>query len=390
MRAYLEVARTGLDSLHPLRSSVTVACLLMVLVPYLVGLGISKGVQAEAELSIAAGADLYVSGEQFGRTSPLPLELVHDLAAIDGVRQVSPRIVGNIKLGRHAVHAVVVGIPSERLPESVRNVDGRWFAPHSVGELIVGSELAKHLKLKPGDRIPPFYHSRRGDRVSHVVGVFHSDASLWQAQVIVTSLETAAEIFDQPGLATDLLVDCRDGYDAHVRRHILLNLPAPNSARLRVVGRDELAATIPRGLLHREGIFNLHFLLAFVSATLVLLVTSGFGLTERRREIGILKALGWQTDEVLLRSLVESCLLSLLGAALSVVLAYAWLRGLNGVFVASLFLGEVDAYPSFPVPFRLTPIPTLLAFIFSFVIVMSGTLYSTWRAAIASPREAMR
>jgi ABC-type lipoprotein release transport system permease subunit len=32
----------------------------------------------------------------------------------------------------------------------------------------------------------------------------------------------------------------------------------------------------------------------------------------------------------------------------------------------------------------------LLAFVFSAVIVMTGTLYSSWRAATVPPREAMR
>ena len=82
-----------------------------------------------------------------------------------------------------------------------------------------------------------------------------------------------------------------------------------------MVAREDLLALLPRGLLHREGIFNLLFLLAFVVGILVLLVTSGLGLTERRREIGILKATGWQTDEVLLRSLAESFCLSLAGPA---------------------------------------------------------------------------
>ena len=392
MRVFLEIAGTGLVSLllHPQRSAVTVICLLVVLVPYLTGLGVSQGMQAEAELSIEAGADLYVSGEQLGRAAAIPFEMVSDIRAIEGVQHVSPRIVGNVTLGRNNEHAVVVGIPAERFPESVNCIEGRLFSPHSVGELVVGSELARRLKLKPGDLLPPFYHSRHGDRISQVVGLFRSDASLWQSHVILTSLETAAEVFDQVGQATDLLVDCRDGYDASVRKQILRIVPEHSAIRYRVVGRDELAAVLPRGLLHREGIFNLHFLLAFVAGGLVVLVTSGFGLSERRREIGILKALGWQTDEILLRSLVESFLLSLLGAALSIVLAFVWLRGLNGVFVASIFLAEVDAYPGFPIPFQLTAMPAILAFIFSFVMVMTGTLYSTWRAAIVSPSRAMR
>jgi ABC-type antimicrobial peptide transport system permease subunit len=157
-----------------------------------------------------------------------------------------------------------------------------------------------------------------------------------------------------------------------------------------VTAREDLLALLPHGPLHREGVFTLHFVLAFVASILVLLVTSGLGLAERRREIGILKATGWQTDEVLLRGLAESLALSLAGACVSLLLAWVWLRLLNGYGLAGLFLTGAGPAPEFPVPFRLTPVPALLAFVLAFVVVLSGTLYSSWRAATASPLEAMR
>jgi ABC-type antimicrobial peptide transport system permease subunit len=157
-----------------------------------------------------------------------------------------------------------------------------------------------------------------------------------------------------------------------------------------VTTREDLLAVLPSGPLQREGLFTLHFVLAFAVGILVILVTSGAGLSERRREVGILKAIGWQTDEVLLRALAESFLLSLAGAALALVLAWVWLHCFNGYGVARLFLPGLEAAPRLRIPARLTPVPALLAFVLAFVIVMSGTLYSSWRAAIAPPREALR
>jgi ABC-type lipoprotein release transport system permease subunit len=99
---------------------------------------------------------------------------------------------------------------------------------------------------------------------------------------------------------------------------------------------------------------------------------------------------GWQTDEVLLRCLVESSCVALTGAALSLVLAFAWLRWLNGFWIASVFLTGIAAAPPFAVPFRLAPVPTLLAFVIAFVVVACGSLYSTWQAAVAAPFQALR
>jgi ABC-type lipoprotein release transport system permease subunit len=397
MYKILEVARTGLSAIlmHRLRSLVTLAALVVVLVPFLVGLGLSRGLQQDAETSVRCGADLYVSGSRFGRSVPISLATAAAIRKIDGVTDVVPRIVGSIVLGKDGEPAVLVGMPPERFPAEIACVEGRLPRPGGVNELVVGSELAHRLKLQVGSMIPPFYHNREGERLSTVVGIFHSDVGLWQSHLVFTPFETAAAIFDQPGLATELLVFCRPDYQAGVAAALLRDITIPTAdgaddIRPRIVTRDELQALLSRDLFHREGVFSLHFVLAFAVGILVVLVTSGLGLSERRREIGILKATGWQTDEILLRGLVESLFLSLAGASVSIVLAFLWLKGLNGYWIASIFLAGVDVAPGFVVPYRLAPVPALLAFLIACVVVMSGTCYSCWRAATVPPREAMR
>src|SRR5437867_12858736 len=121
MPAILEVARTGLAAilLHPLRSVVTAASLVVILLPYLVGLGLSKGIQHEAEASVRFGADLYVTGEQFGRKVPIPVDATKEIKQIDGVTGVTKRIIGAITLGTYREPAVVVGIPRDKFPTAV-------------------------------------------------------------------------------------------------------------------------------------------------------------------------------------------------------------------------------------------------------------------------------
>jgi len=372
---------------------VTVAAVVAALTPYLAGMALARGLRDEAAAAVEQGADLTVGCEQFGRPAPVPLAAAEQLRAVPGVASVAPRILGRIELGAEHVEAVVLGVPAEGLPAALECVEGRLPRAGAGNELVVGSDMARRLHLRVGARLPPFYRNRQGERVSEVVGVFRSDVSLWQARLVVTSFETAARIFDQPGLATDLLVRCRPGYEDEVRVAVLRGAApalAQGERRPRVLTREELAARLPEGLAHREGAFTALFVLALASAALVVLVTSGVGLAERRREAGVLKAIGWQTDELLLRALVESAVLSLAAAALSVVLAYVWLGPLNGYGLAAAFLRGVDLAPGFRVPFRLAPVPALLGLLLALVVVLSGSLYSTWRAAIAPPAEAMR
>jgi hypothetical protein len=396
IRYLIDIARTGLAAvvLYPLRSVVTIAALTVVLVPYLAGLGLAKGIEAEAEVAADVGPDLYVRGSQFGRPAPLPLAATQDVARIAGAERVVPRIVGEVVLGKEQIRCVLVGMPVEHFPRWAACIDGELPEPGGVHQLVVGTTIARRLGLKVGSRVPPFYRNDRlGERVSQVVGIFEPDAPLWQARVILTTFETAAAVFDQPGLATDLLVFCRPGTASDVTHHIVQRLSYPSAlgqgvVRPEVTSADQLRAALPLATRHRAGAFNLYFVVAFVVAILVVLVTSGPGMAERRREIGVLKACGWQTDEVLLRGIVESVALSLLAAGLSFLLAWFWLRVLNGYGLANVFLADDGSDVRFP--FRLTPVPLLLSFVVSLVVVLTGTLPSTWLSAITPPRVTMR
>jgi ABC-type lipoprotein release transport system permease subunit len=398
MRHLLDIAGTGLAAvwLHPLRSMVSFLAVATVLTPYLAGLGLSQGLQAQAEASAIFGADFYVTGSRLGRPVPLPLTALSQVRRIDGVIEVVPRIVGEVVLGREQVRAVLVGMPQGHSDTWRDCIEGEPPQTRTLNELVIGTSVARRLNLHLGDILPPFYRNdREGSHLSRVVGLFKPSAPLWQANLILTTFETATHIFDQRDAATDLLVWCRPDSETSLRRTIeqTLSFPDPGgegAIRPEVTARQDLLSLLPRGLLHREGVFNLHFLLAFVIGILVLLVTSEIGRGSRRREIGILKATGWQTDEVMLRGFVESCALSLAGACVSLLLAWMWMRVFNGYGIAALFLEGAGAAPSFQVPFRLTPVPALLAFVLAFAVVLMGTLYSCWRAAVTPPFEAMR
>src|SRR5262249_15268138 len=159
MRAGLEIALTGLAAvrLYPLRSAACVGALVAALLPYLTGQAVALGLEAEAGASAEFGADLYVSGEEFGRAAPVPLDVAAQLRGVDGVAAVTPRIVGAVTLGKERVPAVLVGLPPEHSPAWAACMDGDLPRPGGPHELVIGTALAARLKLGVGSVVPPFY-----------------------------------------------------------------------------------------------------------------------------------------------------------------------------------------------------------------------------------------
>ena len=131
-------------------------------------------------------------------------------------------------------------------------------------------------------------------------------------------------------------------------------------------------------------------MLAISVAMLAVLVTSAFGGSERRGEVGILKAIGWRTDEILFRNAVEGLLLSAAGASLAMLLTWTWLSVFNGWGIAEMFIPGLGFQPRVSVPFKLAPLPVVLSGLLSWVVVTSGSLYATWRTAMTPPASALR
>jgi ABC-type antimicrobial peptide transport system permease subunit len=114
------------------------------------------------------------------------------------------------------------------------------------------------------------------------------------------------------------------------------------------------------------------------------------GASPRRREIGLLKSEGWSTFDVLEMVALENLLVSLFAAGAALSIALVWLHVLRAPLIAPLFLAELPAFPDIAIPSRFLPLPALLAFVFSVVVTMTGSIYTTWRTSITRPVDVLR
>lgn len=396
LHAWAQIALSGVDAvrLHPVRNLVTAACLIVMLVPYVAGVAVARGLHAAAHDAIDAGADVFVRAERFGIPVPVPGAAHDAVSALDGVEAVVPRIVCPLVLGRGGESATLVGLPAGSVPIDADALRGRLFSPGNSHEVVVGASLAEALALDLGSHLPPFYRNAQGERIATVVGIFGEGASPWLGRTLFTSLETAAWIADEDTAVTQLLVTAAADRTPDVARAIE-RIPAREfvtertGLRLEATSRDDLEFLLPRELFHREAALHLLYALVFSVGIPVVLVSSGLGHNARRRETGLLRATGWQIDELLVRAAAENVTVAAAGAAASILLAWAWLELAGGAGLGALFLRGDAAIAGAPVPYSLAPGPTLLGLAIAVTVVLIATISSTWSAASASPARSM-
>jgi ABC-type lipoprotein release transport system permease subunit len=215
---------------------------------------------------------------------------------------------------------------------------------------------------------------------------------VWEADLLVMNLEDASDLFGIPEKATDLLVYTRKGYQQIVDIIIRMSEQEQNAAQppLRAQTREIIERYSQRGFNIKAGVFSGFYSLVFLLGIPSIGVISGFGLSERRREIGVMKALGWQTEEVLELVALENLILSVISIPLVMLVAAGWIHLFNARGIASFFVADLHLIIPFQVPSELYPVPCLLGVLMAVVLTMVGSIYATWRTAIVPPSEAMK
>ncbi len=349
---------------------------------------LTESLRAEAERAHLAQPDIVVQKLVGGRPTTIAASESAKLADIPSVRTVTPRVWGYVFLPSLQGNVTIVGTSKNAPPLSLANgvlAEGRDLAP-GAHEMIAGAELARFLGMRPGDELGlptanPDAHALR------LVGTFRSALDLYTADVVICDEEDARALLSLPaGDATDLSIALSNPAESRVvARTITERIPGA-----RVIERDLLARVYHLAYGRRAG-----FVLgAAIPALLALLVlawdrASGIGPDERK-EIAVLKAVGWSTSDVLWAKLFESLLVGAGATALGLVLGYAWIFWLGAPGLRPALVGWSVLYPRA----ALTPAVDFAQLLGIALSVMGPfallSIVPAWRAATTDPLETMR
>jgi ABC-type lipoprotein release transport system permease subunit len=254
------------------------------------------------------------------------------------------------------------------------------------GTVIVGSGVARHAMADEGNLMP--LRGADGKLTGFTVaGVLPASTELVAADLVQMGEQDYRTLSGIPaGLVTDLAVEVANEAEVPtIARKIATLLPDT-----RPITRSEILRTYEAVFDWRGGIM-LALLAGSVLAFIIFAWDKATGLSaEERREIGILKAIGWETADVLLLKFWEGTTISLSAFLLGTLLAYGHVFLTKAVLFAPVLKGWSVLYPVF----RLTPFVdfqqlTTLLFLTVFPYTVA-TLIPAWRVATVDPDAVLR
>lgn len=330
----------------------------------------THSLRKEAALVLADAPDMVVQKLLAGRYDLVPLNYVEKIKTIRGVSSVRGRLWGYyFDAGIGANYTVLV--PEEAM------------AP---GTIVIGEGIARTRKAGEGDLFP--LKGQDGTiRLYQIVRTLSPESSLISADLLLMPERDFRKLFGVPAThATDLVLTAGNPRELPT----IANKIAQALPDTRPLTRGEISRTYDSLFNWRSGLLVV-ILLSVVTAFLIFAWDKASGLSaEEKNEIGVLKALGWETSDVLLMKFWEGIVISLTSFLAGIVIAYVHVFFVSSSLFQPVLKGWSVLYPEFKlVPFINASQITALFFL-TVVPYTVATIIPAWRAATIDPDAVMR
>ena len=334
----------------------------------------THALRREAAQVLARSPDVIVQRMVAGRHDLIPASYLHKLGSLRGVRKMEGRLWGYYYDPLRKANYTVMAPPAGA---------ATLVAP---GRIAVGAALARGLGLTVNAEMS--FQGYSGKPFSFTVAeIFPHESELVMADLVLMSEADFRAFFDYPaGQYTDIALYVANPLE-------LRNVAAKLAGRLpdsRTILREEMLRTYESIFNWREGIV-LVLLSGAVLAFAIFAMEKASGLSaDEKREIGILKAIGWETGDVIRMKFWEGALISLTAFLLGYVAAYVHVFRFSSALFEPVLKGWSILYPRFELIPVVDGFQVATLFFFTVFPYAMATILPIWRAAITDPDSVMR
>lgn len=298
------------------------------------------------------------------------------VASIDGIELATPIFLSQIYEKDQERTSIIYGIiPSEYTKVKPGwKINGQYFNTDDTAAIVIGNEVAYQEKLGVGDEV---YFPSVG-KVYKVTGVLERTGGQDDGFYFLPLAE-AQRIFDKIGKITAVAIKIKDLTQISEISKKLEAIPD-----IQVVTMAQVLGTILNLVGSARTLIFSVVLIALIIGTLGIVNTMFVTIYERRREIGIFKAIGAGNFDVVKLIILETLIIAIIGGIEGSVLSFAGGRLVEG------FVRGVIPYAPKRMLFTFQFANVGIAIAYSVIIGVLAAIFPSIKAASLSPLETIR
>ena len=350
---------------------------------------ITNSIRYELNSTVDALPEIVVQKIKAGRHYDIDVDVQNDILEMAGVTDAVARVWGYYYFENAGVNFSVVGVDEfeEQYKNSLSEIVKEFELNSDEASMVIGAGVKETMHKNYYKEYFNFIKPDGTLKKIKFKGVFDGDTELESNDMIVMSKDNVREIFDiAEDKATDIVVKVSNP-DEVVTIASKIKLLYPDS---RIITKNDLKISYQNIFDYKSGIFLALFIISLFTFFIIIYDKASGLSSEEKREVGILKALGWRVDDVLKEKFYEGFIISFLAYITGVILAFGYVYILQAPVLQNIFTGYSQLKTSFELPFIFDVQTLFLVFFLSVPIYIAATIIPSWKTATLDADEVIR
>ena len=352
---------------------------------------ISNTLKKEIFTTLKNQSDFVIQKINSGKSQYTPISWIEDFKEISGVKDIQQRVYGQYYFMPENVYFTIVGIDlfeegsSKNIKELLKVLNISEFLQSD--SMIIGNGIKKLFDKYKYINSYDFKLFNNDLKEIKIFKDLPQEANLVANDLIIMDINLAKEILNiKEDEATDIVLNVPNNLErANVKDQLILK-----HSNTRILQKENLKKEYENMFNYKGGIFLILFIVVILTFTLILYQRYSMISLGDKKEIGILKAVGWSIKDILKLKIMENFIVAFMAFIIGIILSYIFVFILNAPILKNVFIGSQNLQNDFIFNANIQIDSLITLFLFFMIPFLSAVLIPVWKVAIIESTESMK
>ena len=352
---------------------------------------IKNSLQKEIFSTLENQSDFIIQQTNGSKIVNTPVSWIDDFSSINGVKNTQQRVYGQYYFLPENVYFTIVGIDlfeentNKKLNELLKSLDISNFLEND--SMIIGDGIKKIF-----DKYHYFdsYDFKLFNNVTTNVKIFKDlpkESNLVANDLIIMDINLAKKILNiKEDEASDIILNVPNNLERqNIKEQLILK-----HSNIRILQKENLKKEYENMFNYKGGIFLVLFIVVIFTFILILYQRYSMISSSDKKEIGILKAVGWSIKDIIKLKIMENFIVGFMAYIIGVVFSYIFVFILNAPILKHIFIGFSNMQNDFIFNPNIEINSLITLFLFFMIPFLSAILIPVWKVAVLDSIKSMK
>ncbi len=352
---------------------------------------ISSSLKKEVFSTLENQSDFVVQKTNSGKIQYAPVSWLDDFKEINGVEKVQQRVYGQYYFMPEDIYFTIVGVDlfeeasNKNIQELLKVLDISDFLQND--SMIIGNGVKKLFEKYHYFDSYDFKLFGNDLKNIKIFKDLPQEANLVANDLIIMDINLAKEILNiSENETTDIVFNVPNNLERqNVKDQLILK-----HSNIRVLQKEKLKEEYENMFNYKGGIFLILFIIVILTFTLILYQRYSMISLGDKKEIGILKAVGWSIKDIIKLKIMENFIIAFMAFIIGTILSYIYVFIFNAPILKNVFIGSGNMQNDFIFNGNIQIDSLISLFLFFMIPFLSAVLIPVWKVAIIDSTQSMK